>query len=115
MKPFKPTLKLLEIQNLVNKLINNWDDGIADKVFGANMDQDHPRLFRMSQIEIAKSSVNYDAEKAKVLDTTSRNDSNINWKLSAVSGALDITVYLNPDFPVSIQTLEVLPVGLLNT
>jgi CubicO group peptidase (beta-lactamase class C family) len=115
LKPFKPTLKLLEIQNLVNKLINNWDDGIADKVFGANMDQDHPRLFRMSQIEIAKSSVTYDAEKAKVLDTTSRNDSNINWKLSAVSGALDITVYLNPDFPVSIQTLEVLPVGLLNT
>jgi CubicO group peptidase (beta-lactamase class C family) len=110
-----PMPVLLYIQNKVNSLINNWNDMVANEIFGTNMDQDHPRSFRISQIDTAKKLVEYVAENTKVINIKSINNSHISWQLSGNSGFLEVSVYLNPDTPENIQTLTVLPVSLFNS
>lgn len=114
-KSITPILELINIQNKVNGLINNWSDILADEIFGSNMDQDHPRSFRRSQIDKAKKSIDYIAESAKAINIKSTNKSNISWHLTSKKGVLEVSVFLNPDSPENIQTLTVLPISLFNS
>jgi CubicO group peptidase (beta-lactamase class C family) len=105
-----PTTELLKFQSQVNELINNWQDAIADKIFGSNMDLDQPRDYRVAQIELAKKAVGYVAENTKIINVKAVSRSNMSWQLTANAGVVEVSIFLNPDLPENIQVLTVLPI-----
>ena len=105
-----PTAELLKFQSEVNELINNWQDAIADKIFGSNMDLDQPRDYRVAQIELAKKTVGYVAENTEIINVKAVSKSNMTWQLTANTGVIEVSIFLNPDLPENIQVLTVLPV-----
>ena len=105
-----PTTELLKFQSEVNELINNWQDAIADKIFGSNMDLDQPRDYRIAQIELAKKAVGYVAENTKIINVKAVSKSNMTWQLTANTGVIEVSIFLNPDLPENIQVLRVLPI-----
>lgn len=106
--------ELHEVQKLVELLIRNWDNSIADQIFADNMDLDHPRSYRESQIarEITKLGSLLDTRIAT--DTKSDSPSHLSWKLSGHHGVLAIEIRLAPNLPAKIQLLNVSAIDLLD-
>jgi CubicO group peptidase (beta-lactamase class C family) len=111
----KPSKECLDIQIKVNRLINNWDDQLAEEIFGFNMDLDHPRSYRLKGISDAVEKIGGLTSSMTNLEMRSENASHLAWKLAGNEGSLLIEIWLTPDLSAKLQVLKVLPVDLLNS
>lgn len=105
----------LALQIKVNRLIQGWDDQLAEEIFGFNMDLDHPRPYRQKMISDAVEKIGGLRSGITNLEVRSENPSHLAWKLAGNRGSLSIVIWLTPDLPAKLQVWTVLPVDLLNS
>ena len=111
----QPSKECLVLQIKVNSLINNWDDQLAEEIFGFNMDLDHPRSYRQKVIAESIEQIGGLRPITSNLEMKSKNASHLTWKLGGENGNLLVEIWLTPDLPAKLQVWKVLPVDLLNS
>ena len=111
----QPSEECLTLQIKVNKLIQGWDDQLAEEIFGFNMDLDHPRPYRHKKISDAVEKIGGLPSSVTNLEVRSENASHLAWKLAGNGGRLLIEIWLTPDLSAKLQVWTVLPVDLLNS
>ncbi len=94
---------------VVEKLIVNWSDQVADQSFASNMDLDQPRLERAAAIA-AITSGNTDLTRV-VGSMTSNTPAHAKWLVSGDSGLIELELLMSPTRPAKIQTLKVAKVS----
>jgi hypothetical protein len=94
---------------VVEKLIVNWSDQVADQSFASNMDLDQPRLERAAAIA-AITSGNTDLTRV-VGSMTSNTPAHAKWLVSGNSGLIELELLMSPTRPAKIQTLKVAKVS----
>ena len=106
--------ELHDIQRSIESLIRTLNDSIANQIFADNMDLDHPRSYRQSEIADQITQFGGFLETRIVTDTKSDSPSHLSWKLSGQHGALAIEIRLTPTLPAKVQMLSVSAVDLLD-
>ena len=91
--------------NVVESLLLNWDNELADANFAINMDMDQPRSERISAI---RSSTGHIVEIQREPDSfTSTTPAHAKWAIEGESGHIAIELLMSPELPPKIQTLKV--------
>ena len=111
----RPSKECLTLQIQVNGLIENWNDQLAEEIFGHNMDLDHPRSYRRKKIADGIGKIGGLISSTTNLEMRSENASHLTWKLAGDRGNLHIEIWLTPDLPAKLQAWEVSPIDLLNS
>lgn len=111
----KPSKECLTLQTKVNKLIDNWNEQLAEEIFGFNMDLDHPRSCRLKRISDSIEKIGGLISSTTNLEMRSENASHLAWKLAGNEGSLLIEIWLTPDLPAKLQVWKVSPIDLLNS
>jgi CubicO group peptidase (beta-lactamase class C family) len=112
-KKIEPLAECLVLQKAVNRLLSNWDDGLADQIFAFNMDLDHPRAYRSKRIKAALEEIGGLKGEAEISDIKSENASHLSWKITGNKGNLLVEIGLTPNLPAKLQVWKVLPIDLL--
>ncbi len=91
----------------VARLLDDWDDARADRVFAVNMDLDLPRDRRRADVAHALQSVGGLPDADAPVELEAQSPSQLTWWLQGRSGRLRVHVGLSPESPPRIQTLTV--------
>jgi hypothetical protein len=91
----------------VARLLADWDDARANRVFAVNMDLDVPRDRRRADIAHALDSVGGVADVETPVELEAQSPSQLTWWLQGSAGRLRVHVGLSPQSPPKIQTLTV--------
>ena len=87
---------------VVNSLINNWDDSLADKWFTENMDLDQPRVERKAEFQRLTSSKAWTTLEESISAPTK---SFAIWKIACDGEVLEIKLLMSPEKNQRIQKL----------
>jgi CubicO group peptidase (beta-lactamase class C family) len=91
----------------VARLLDDWDDARADRVFAVNMDLDVPRDRRRADVAQALDGVGGLPDADAPVELEAQCPSQLTWWLRGRSGRLRVHVGLSPESPPKIQTLTV--------
>jgi CubicO group peptidase (beta-lactamase class C family) len=91
----------------VARLLADWDDALANRVFAVNMDLDMPRDRRRADIAHALDSVGGVADVETPVELEAQSPSQLTWWLQGGAGRLRVHIGLSPESPPKIQTLTV--------
>jgi CubicO group peptidase (beta-lactamase class C family) len=91
--------------NVVEELLTNWDNQLADDWFAVNMDLDQPRNERMNAILAQVVSGTNTSRVPKSLTTTT--PAHAKWQVASDSGLIEVEILMSPNTPPKIQTLKV--------
>jgi hypothetical protein len=91
----------------VARLLADWDDARANRIFAVNMDLDMPRDRRRADIAHALDSVGGVADVETPVELESQSPSQLTWWLQGSAGRLRVHIGLSPESPPKIQTLTV--------
>ena len=90
---------------VVETLLTDWDNELADNWFAVNMDLDQPRNERMSSI-LAQVAIG--AQLSRVPGSlTTTTPAHAKWQVASDSGLTEIELLMSPTTPPKIQTLKV--------
>jgi len=91
--------------NVVEELLTNWDNQLADYWFAVNMDMDQPRNERMKAIlaQVANGT-NTSRVQGSFATTT---PAHAKWQVTSDSGPIELELLMSPTRPAKIQTLKV--------
>ncbi|HUW77424.1 MAG TPA: serine hydrolase domain-containing protein [Candidatus Nanopelagicaceae bacterium] len=103
----EPSSESLVFQGEVNRLISHWDDDIADRIFAFNMDLDHPRAYRLEQIQVAIAQIGGLKKELEVFAEMSKDSSHRSWKIAGNKGTLSVEIRLAPNLPPRLQSWRV--------
>jgi hypothetical protein len=102
-----PSPALVAAKDDVSRLINQWDDGLADSIAAVNLYLDQSKDRRRLQIEglrkehgVCRGDGAFDVENAL------RGQ----WTMTCERGALRVAITLAPTMPPKVQYLNVTPV-----
>lgn len=114
MKTAKPTPELNpateEAIKIVNSLLNEWDDSLANKWFTENMDLDQPRGERKAEfLKTAAGKNNWTVVEGSIKAPTK---SYAIWKVASGYEVLEIKLLMSPEKNQRIQKLSVAPIDL---
>lgn len=108
----RPTLRptAVPLTELVDRLIADWDDDLADEIFGANMDLDVPRDERRREIAgiiDRVGSVSRDATRPMSLSSPTE----ATWWLRGNRGWARVAIALTPEAHPRLQELTIQAIG----
>lgn len=90
---------------VVEELLANWDNQLADDWFAVNMDLDQPRNERMAAIlALVASGANTSRVPGSLTTTT---PAHAKWQVVSDSGLIEVELLMSPTTPPKIQTLKV--------
>jgi len=91
--------------NVVEELLTNWDNQLADDWFAVNMDLDQPRNERMNAILAQVASGTNTSRVPGSLTTTT--PAHAKWQVTSDSGLIEVELLMSPTTPPKIQALKV--------
>jgi len=91
--------------DVVDSLLESWDDSLADRWFAPNVDLDRPRAQRRAAFEEVRSRIGAFHRAATPWESTS--PAHARWWLEGVEGTAYAEVLLSPDRVPRIQSLTV--------
>ena len=96
-----------EAMDVAERLLERWDNSLADEWFAGNVDLDRPRAERRTAFEQARSLLGGVArDEASV---ASLSPARARWRVTGPGGAAVLEVLLTPELTPRIQTLTVTP------
>ena len=101
----EPSAALLSAKEDVTRLVNQWDDGLADRIAAVNLFLDESKDRRRRQITALRESVG--ACKAGTFDV--ENALRGQWNMTCEKGSLRVAITLAPTMPPKVQYLSVQP------
>jgi CubicO group peptidase (beta-lactamase class C family) len=105
--PTRAWARTLEAMEVAERLLDSWDDALADAWFAVNVDLDRPRAERRAAFEQARASLGgVTRDHASVV---SSSPSRARWRVAGPGGAAHLEVLLTPEPTPRIQTLTVTP------
>jgi len=96
----------LDARAAIERLIEAWDEDLADRVFAMNVDLDEPLARRRATLEGLRSihgPLRPDPDEA----TVSRSPFNLEWWLRGERGRVKLEILLDPELPPRVQALTV--------
>ena len=106
-QPSRAWARTLEAMEVAERLLESWDDELADAWFAVNVDLDRPRAERRTAFERARSALGSVTRDADSL--VSASPSRARWHVSGPGGGATLEVLLTPEATPLIQTLTVTP------
>lgn len=105
----QPAPVLVRMQQQVTRLVNRWDDALADSVAAMNLYRDESKERRRVAIERVRLQAGDRCapEGAFVAENALRGS----WRLRCASGDLRVTITLAPTTPARVQYLDVRAIG----
>jgi len=101
-----PSAALLAAKDDVTRLVNGWDDGLADRIAAVNLFLDQSKDRRRRQITALREQVGAcRADGAFDVENALRGQ----WNLSCERGTLRVAITLAPTMPPKVQHLSVQP------
>ena len=101
----EPGAALLAAKDDVTRLVNQWDDALADRIAAVNLFLDESKDRRRRQIAALRESVG--ACKAGAFDV--ENALRGQWNMTCEKGNLRVSITLAPTMPPKVQYLSVQP------
>ena len=89
----------------VVRLLQRWDDGLAARLFAANVDLDEPLAERRTLVE--RIAEEFGTLAPEPLDPWSRSPAHAGWWLAGRGGRVRVEIRLSPERPPRVQTLSV--------
>ena len=89
----------------VGKLLESWDESIADAVFCMNMDLDKPRAQRRTEVEKFSTECGPFVMIEDSMESSAR--SHAKWKIQGQTSQLQIEVWMSPEKNPTIQKLTI--------
>ncbi len=105
----QPSPVLLTRQEQVTRLIQRWDDPLADDLAAMNLFRDEPRDRRRDAIERLVSEAGGECEEMGAIDA--ENALRGRWRMRCRDGDLRVSITLSPTIPARVQALDVVPIG----
>jgi CubicO group peptidase (beta-lactamase class C family) len=101
----QPAPALVEARDAVSRLVDRWDDVLADRVAAVNLFLDRAKDRRKREIEALRSKVGacQPPREFAFVENALRGT----WTLSCERGDLDVSITLAPTTPPTVQYLEV--------
>lgn len=105
----QPAPVLAQMQEQVTRLVQRWDDALADSVAAMNLYRDESKSRRRAAIERVRLQAGDRCapEGALVAENALRGS----WRLRCASGDLRVSITLAPTTPARVQYLDVRPIG----
>jgi CubicO group peptidase (beta-lactamase class C family) len=103
----RPWPEAATLRGDVARLLADWDDSRANRIFAVNMDLDVPRDRRRAEIARALDSVGGVADVEAPVELEAQSPSQLTWWLQGRSGRLRVHIGLSPQSPPKVQTLTV--------
>lgn len=91
--------------DVVEELLQNWKDRLADDWFAINLDLDQPRNERVASINAILGNASTVTRLPDTLSSTT--PAHAKWQVSSDSGVVEIEILMSPTSPPKIQTLKV--------
>lgn len=101
----EPSAALLAAKEDVTRLVNQWDDGLADRIAAVNLFLDESKDRRRRQITALRESVG--TCRAGTFDV--ENALRGQWNMTCEKGTLRVAITLAPTMPPKVQYLSVQP------
>lgn len=102
----EPSAALLAAKSDVTQLVNQWDDGLADRIAAVNLFLDESKDRRQRQITGLRSKVGVcKADAALQVENALRGS----WTMQCERGDLRVAITLAPTMPTTVQYLSVQP------
>ncbi|HUR21947.1 MAG TPA: serine hydrolase domain-containing protein, partial [Vicinamibacterales bacterium] len=101
----QPSSALLAAKDDVTRLVNQWDEGLADRIAAVNLFMDESKDRRRRQITTLRESVG--ACRAGAFDV--ENALRGQWNMTCEKGNLRVAITLAPTMPPKVQYLSVQP------
>ncbi len=93
--PGGPWPQTLAAKDAVNDLLQTWDDGLADRLFAANVDLDQPRPARLDQIARLRERIGQ-FRPASDRPDDSASPAHLRWWLTGDQGTVSVQIRLAP-------------------
>jgi len=102
----EPSAALLTAKDDVTRLVNQWDDGLAERIAAVNLFLDESKDRRRRQITALRESVGVcRVDGAFDVENALRGQ----WNMACEKGALRVAITLAPTMPPKVQYLSVQP------
>ncbi|MBI1377523.1 MAG: serine hydrolase [Frankiales bacterium] len=95
----------LAAMDVAERLVQEWDDDLADSVFAPNMDLDRPRAERAADAAAVRAAIGPFRRSARPPRSTS--PAHVRWWLEGATGRATVEVLLSPDREPRVQSLRV--------
>ena len=105
----QPSPVLLERREQVTRLVNRWNDALADSLAAMNLFLDEPKDRRRVALERARTAAGAACRNEGEL--VAENALRGRWRMRCGSGDLRVSITLAPTEPATVQFLEVVPLG----
>lgn len=105
----QPAPVLVQMQHQVTRLVNRWDDALADSVAAMNLYRDESKVRRRAAIERVRLQAGDRCAPEGVF--VAENALRGSWRLRCATGDLRIAISLAPTTPARVQYLDVRPIG----
>jgi CubicO group peptidase (beta-lactamase class C family) len=110
--PHGPTMspwpETLAARDDVVRLLQDWDDELAARVFAANVDMDEPlERRRATAARLRERLGDLSLDVSAPLESSS--PAQLTWWMAGPGGRLKVAISLSPESPPAIQTLELTP------
>ena len=99
--------RTLEAMDVAERLLDAWDDALADAWFAVNVDLDQPRAERRAAF--ARARVGTGGVSRDPASVSSSSASRARWRVTGPGGRATLEVLLTPELIPRIQTLTVTP------
>jgi CubicO group peptidase (beta-lactamase class C family) len=104
----QPSPVLLTRQEQVTRLIQRWDDPLADDLAAMNLFRDEPRDRRRAAIERLVAEAGGECGEMGAIDA--ENALRGRWRMRCRDGDLRVSITLSPTVPARVQALDVVPI-----
>jgi CubicO group peptidase (beta-lactamase class C family) len=101
--PSRAWARTLEAMDVAERLLESWDDALADAWFAVNVDLDRPRDERRAALARVRESIGGATRDASSVVSTS--PSRARWRVVGPTGTATLEVLLTPEATPRIQTL----------
>ena len=101
----QPAPVLVQRRDQVSRLVNRWDDALADSIAAMNLYLDHSRKRRRAAIEQLRREVGGECRNEGPLEA--ENALRGSWRMRCGNGDLHVSITLAPTRPAGVQFLEV--------
>jgi hypothetical protein len=105
----QPSPVLLERREQVTRLVNQWNDALADSLAAMNLFLDEPKDRRRVAIERVRTTAGGSCRNEGGL--VAENALRGRWRMRCGTGDVRVSITLAPTEPAKVQFLEVAPLG----
>jgi hypothetical protein len=95
----------LKARDNVVRLLREWDDELAGRLFAANVDQDEPLERRRAEAARIRKRLG-DLRLDATTPAESSSPAQLTWWMKGPGGRLRVAISLTPESPPAVQTLE---------